>query len=130
MTRPDPTRIARNAQTVFSGAGETALLKSFVSASAGAPLFGVGDQNRFTERIITALFASNLFGSPRPSERDWPGGLIQNADLMMTTEFSIDARDEIVWRNTAYRIVGAAMPENIGGRVMYRNPLKLASRVG
>lgn len=128
MTRPDFERIRRNAQTVFSGNGETATLRTYVSASAGAPKYGVGEQFNYAETIITAMFASNLFGAPRPSERDWPGGQTQNADLMMTTDRAIDARDEIVWRGTAYRVAGAAMPETIGGRVMYRNPLKLASK--
>lgn len=130
MTRPDVERLRRNAATVFSGNGETATLRTYVSASAGAPQFGVAHGLTYNERIITAMFASNIFGAPRPNERAWPAGLTQNAELMMTTEWPVDARDEVVWRGTAYRVAGAAMPETIGGRVMYRNPLRLAAQTG
>jgi hypothetical protein len=47
---------------------------------------------------------------------------------MMTTDSPLGAQSEIVWRGTAYRIAGAAMPENIGGHIMYRNPLTLAAK--
>ena len=130
MPRPDVDLIRRNSQTVFSGNGETAIVRQYVSGIAGTPKFGVADTLAYTETTITAMFASNLFGAPRPSERNYPGGQAQNAELMMTTELAIGAQSEIVWRGTAYRIAGAAMPQNIGGHVMYRNPLTLAARTG
>lgn len=129
MSRPDFERIKRNANVVFAGAGETALLRTFVSASAGSPQYGVGDSFNYTETIVTAMFAAALFGAPRPTEQAWPGGQTQMADLMMTTDRAIGARDEVVWRGTAYRIAGEAMPEHLGGHIMFRNPLKLASKV-
>ena len=130
MTRPDSERIKRNTQTVFGGAGETATIRAYVSGTTGAGRFGVSNTFNYTEVVVTALFASNLFGAPRPSERNLAGGQAQNAELMMTTDTIIHAQSEIVWRGTAYRIAGAAMPQVIGGRILWRNPLTLASVTG
>src|SRR3989304_2221217 len=130
MSRPDFELIRRNSQTVFSGNGETAIIRQYVSGIAGTPKFGVADTLAYTETIITAMFASTLFGAPRPTERGYAGGQAQDASLMMTTDSPIGAQSEIIWRGTAYRVAGATMPQNIGGHVMYRNPLTLAARTG
>ena len=130
MSRPDFERIRQNSQVIFSGNGESVTIRVYVSGVTGAAKYGVADTLAYTETTITAMFASNLFGAPRPAERNYPGGQVQAAELMMTTETPIGAQSEIVWRGTAYRVAGAAMPENIGGYVMYRNPLTLAAKTG
>lgn len=130
MSRPDFESIRRNAAVVFGGAGETAILRQYVSGTSGTPKYGVLDQHNYVSVVITGLFASNIFGAPRPTERMTPGGETQNAMLMMTTDRPLGARDELIWQGTAYRVDGAAMPEHIGGRVMYRSPLKLAGGTG
>lgn len=130
MSRPDVERIRRNAQAVFGGAGETATLRTYVSATTGAAKFGAASTLHYAETIITGLFASNILGAPRPIEMQWPGGLTQAAELMVTTDRAIGAQDELVWRGSAYRAAGAAMPETLGGRAMWRSPLKLAAVTG
>lgn len=130
MSKPDFELIRRNSQTVFSGNGETATVRLYVSGVTGASKYGVADTLAYTETTITAMFASNLFGAPRPTERQYGGGQAQAAEMMMTTNSPIGAQSEIVWRGTAYRIAGAAMPQNIGGHIMYRNPLTLAAKTG
>lgn len=132
MGRPDWERIGRNAGVVFAGAGETAVLRTWVSASAGAGAahFGVQPPDHFADSLITALFASDIFGAPRPFERDRAGGQAQEARLQVTTTQPINARDEIIWRGTAYRIAGGAIPQHLGGQVLYRNSLVLAGPTG
>ena len=84
----------------------------------------------YAETVITALFASDIFGAPRPQERDRAGGQAQEARLMVTTDRPVAARDEIIWRGTAYRVQGDPVPQHLGGQVQYRNPLALAGPTG
>src|SRR3990167_9525778 len=126
MGRPDFEYVRGNARVVFGGAGETATLRTFVSAGAGAAQFGVNPASFYAETVITALFASDIFGAPRPQERDRAGGQAQEARLMGTTDRPVAARDEIIWRGTAYRVQGDPVPQHLGGQVQYRNPLALA----
>ena len=130
MTRPDRDYVRRNARVVLAGAGETATVRQYVSGTTGTPKFGVATTFNYVERTVTGLFASTLFGAPRPNERDLAGGQAQNADMLFTTESALGAQDEIIWRGTAYRVAGATMPEVLGGRVLFRQPLRLASKTG
>jgi hypothetical protein len=130
MSRPDFERIRRNAAVVLGGAGETATLRRYVSGTTGARRFGGANTYHYTEQIVTGMFASNIFGAPRPTERNFAGGQVQDSQLMVTLESAVGARDELVWRGTAYRVAGDAMPEVIGGRVLWRNPLALAGQTG
>ena len=132
MSRPDFERIRRNARVVQAGAGETATLRAYVSASAGAGAarFGAQPVQAFTDSIITGLFASDIFGAPRPQERDRGGGQIQDSRLMVTTDRSVHARDLLIWRGTAYRAAGESLPQNLGANVLWRTPLQLANPTG
>jgi len=58
------------------------------------------------------------------------GGQAQDAQLMATLEVPVGARDELVWRGTAYRLDGSPSPQTIGGRVLWRSPLKYANVTG
>ena len=110
--------------------GTTGTFSGAVSGTTGTPKFGAATTFNYVERTVTGLFASTLFGAPRPNERDLAGGQAQNADMLFTTESALGAQDEILWRGTAYRVAGATMPENLGGRVLFRQPLRLASKTG
>lgn len=123
--RPDFERIRREAANVFAGAGQTALLRTFVTASAGNPRFGIADSLVYSSAIITALFAM-----VNHSEQDRAGGQTPQGTPMMSTDRLIRPRDEVIWLGTAYRAAGAPMPETIGGRVMWRTPLVLANVTG
>ena len=130
MARPDFEYLRRNAHVVAAGAGETATLRAWVSAADGAPHFGVQVSDYYANRLITALFASDIFGAPRPFERDRPGGQAQEARVQVTTDRPLNARDELIWRGTAYRVAGDAVPQHIGGHVLYRHSLVLAGPTG
>lgn len=106
------------------------MLRTYVSAGAGAPQYGVNPPDFFIETLVTALFASDIFGAPRPFERDRAGGQAQEARLQVTLDRPVGARDEIIWRGTAYRVAGDAIPQHVGGQVLYRNSLTLAGPTG
>ena len=130
MGRPDFELVRRNGNVVFGGAGETAVLRTFVSAGAGAPQFGVNSPDYYAATLVTAMFASDIFGAPRPFERDRPGGQAQEARLQVTLDRPINARDEIIWRGTAYRVAGDSIPQHVGGQTLFRNSLTMAGPTG
>ena len=123
--RPDPVRIRNNAAVIFDGAGATASLRSYVSASAGNPRFGVGPGFYYQ----TLPFVG-LFGYLQPQERDQPGGQTQASQFGVTTEFPVKTTDEVIWNSTAYRLDGNPVETRLGGRVLWRSPLKMAGATG
>ena len=54
---PNRTRIGRQSDTIFQYGGQTATLRSYISASAGVSVAGFGSTLYYRERTITALFA-------------------------------------------------------------------------
>ena len=129
MPRPDPSRIAINAGSVFGNAGEVVTRRVYVSASAGNPRFGIANANTYNESLITALFFFAIRGIPSKEIYN-PGGLIEQRSLTVATQVPLNARDELIWRGTAYRVDGAPVPENIGGTVQYQAPIVIASITG
>lgn len=125
MSRPDPARIARNAAVIFDGAGEAATLRAYVSASAAQPKFGVGVAYTYVNIPITGLFHRI-----EPRETDMPGGQTQAAQLGITTDRAVGARDEVLWLGTAYRLDGNPTPITLAGRSLWRSPLKMAGATG
>ena len=95
MGRPDVDRVRRGAQVVRGGAGEPALLRTYVSGGGGNTQYGAGAPLRFAERTITAMFAANVAaqGVPFPTERRLPGGEAQAANLYVSTDEPLNARD-------------------------------------
>ena len=122
MGRPDAALIRRNAQVVFAGAGETATLRAYVSGVSGTPRYGVGDTQAYMAHTITGLF-----GFANAPESLQAGGLTVANQLYISTETAIGPRDELDWRGTAYRVDGAPMPMNLGGRLGWRSPLRLVA---
>lgn len=131
MSRPDPSRIARQAEmVVLANAGETALLRSFVSAAGGVAQYGVQKSNYYTPTVITGAFSVQRAGLGMAQERQAAGGLVMGERLYLTTLSALSPRDELVWRGTAYRADGAPTPQNIGGRVLWQIPLALLGVTG
>ena len=131
MTRPDPTRIARNARTVFGNAGETAILRSYSGNVAGIPRFGIATTNAYTQCIITAMFFYSLKRGIQSQENYSPGGIYETRALNISTTYPLlNARDELIWRGTAYRVDATPMPENLGGTVQYQAPLVMSTPTG
>ena len=130
MPRPDPARLERAAQVVLGNAGETALLRSFVSAAGGTPQYGVQKTLSYTQSVVTGMFRAQRFGMSVPTEAGQAGGQIMVDQLYITTLSALSPRDELIWRGTAYRLDGAPTPENIGGRGMWQSPLVLLGVTG
>src|SRR3989304_3387376 len=122
MTRPDSEYIRRQAAVVLAGAGQTAILRTFVSAAGGSPQFGMNEAESFQQRIITGIFRA-----PSAIERSMPGGFSFGADRLISTDSALASRDEITWQGVRYTVAGSAQIAYLGGRVQYRSPLKLAN---
>jgi len=125
MPRPDPSRIQRQARVTIANAGETATLRQYISATPGTPRFGAGPTYNYNESLFSGVFA---FVTPKEAQA--AGGMFQAGQLAVTTESQLSERDEIMWRGTAYRLDGQPIPQNLGGRVLWRSPLKLAGTNG
>ena len=122
MPRPDATRFQRQVRTIGDSNGETATLRAYVSGMSGTPRYGVGDTQAYMAHTITGLF-----GFAHASERLQAGGLTVTNQLYVSTEIAIGPRDELDWRGTAYRVDGAPVSMNLGGRLAWRSPLRLAA---
>lgn len=120
--RPDWERVQRNAAIIQAGAGETATVRTWVSAGAGSPQFGVQGSDAYTTRIITAMFSRHT-----PVVMQGAGGEIATSLPAVTLFEPLGLRDEIVWNGTAWRVDGAAIPTHLGGRPMYRHLLRQAN---
>jgi hypothetical protein len=126
MTRPDWELLRRNSEYVYAGAGECMTLRVWVSAGGGSPQYGVQAQNYYTETMLTGLLKQY---DPRLAALQ--GGNTQTDMLFVTLPIEMRARDELVYRGSAYRADGNADPETFGaGRVLYHTPLRLANITG
>lgn len=126
MSRPDWEAVKRNAGVVFAGAGETAIVRRYVSGTSGSPQFGVAVTRNYTPILITGLFYTK-----KDRERDLPGGqTYANPQLMLSVPSALDARDEVLWRGTLYRAAGNSIPESIGGRMQFTIPLVQSGPTG
>ena len=122
MPRPDATRLQRQIRNIWDSNGETATLRAYVSGVSGTPKYGVGDTQAYVYRTVTGLF-----GFSNAPERLQAGGFTVSNQLFISTEEFIGLRDELDWRGTAYRVDGQPIPVNLGGRLAWRSPLRLAN---
>lgn len=125
MPRPDYERLQQNMAVLYDGGGEEFQLRQFVSASGAANRFGYENQMQYITRTVTGLFKRYS-----PAEIQRMGGQFQGADLFVTTDFQLSARDELIWNGSAYRIAGNADHQTLGGHVSFHSPLTLASKTG
>ena|SRR3990167_2723186 len=126
MSRPDWESVKRAAGEVFTGAGETATVRRYVSGTTGSPQFGVASVLESIPLTITGLFYTK-----RDRERDLPGGQsYANPQLMMSMPSALHPRDEILWRGQLYRAAGNSIPEIIGGRMQFTIPLVQSGPTG
>lgn len=126
---PDLSRIQRNAAVVFTGAGETATLRTLVATVAGARQFGATDTYQYSESLFTGLFyMRNLQVGTTNAQR--PGGQTELGQQYIATPFPVKASDQIIWRGSAWRVEGSPFPEHIGGRAQWHSPIALANATG
>lgn len=109
---PNPTRMLNQSRDPFQHAGQTATLRSFVSAWTGNPALGLGGGSGYLSRTITALFReAALIQAETPSI----GGLIASNAVQMTTRERVTRNDAIVWRGVVHRLESDPVREHIFG---------------
>ncbi len=108
---PNSARISRQSRAnQFAYAGQTAIWRQYVSASAGRSFMGIGAGSGYRQQVITALFAAAYSGQP---EMQTPAGLIANADFMVTTQVQMKRTDELIWRGVTYRVESDPTPSRM-----------------
>jgi len=104
--RPDFGQIQRQSRQLAEHLGETATWKKYVSASAGRPEAGIGDEPCYVHVTITGLFVPVSF-----DEIAVAGGQLVAGDMRATLVDCLPSKqDEIVWSGVVYRIEADTIP--------------------
>lgn len=111
FSRPDRNRINVQAEQIFQYAGNTATLRTFVSAVTGVPDAGIGSAVYYAQRTITAQFMS----LPSLPENVGGAGLIAAGQFQMVSREKVGRQDELLWRTSTYRIDSDPVPSNLPG---------------
>lgn len=120
MSRPDFNLTIRQARGFAQHIGETATWWKYVSASAGNPVYGIGDEPCYVQRIVTGLFEAVTF-----QEIGAAGGQLVAGDMNATLfDCQPSKQDEIVWSGTTYRVESDVTPQSIVGRKSWRMLLR------
>lgn len=95
-------------------AGQTAIWRQYVSASAGNPAIGLGDSACYVESIITGVFGTppavlNLI------QQQTNAGQQVIADFTVSTRERLTRHDELVWNGETYRVDGDPVPSPLNG---------------
>lgn len=126
MGRPDFKQAQRDLRQIAQYVGETATWRAYVSASAGIPAAGVGDEPCYDERTITGVFRAALFDEVAAA-----GGTFYAGDVIATLlDCKPGARDEVQWSGTNYRLVSDTMPQAIHHRQSWRMVLRRGDATG
>lgn len=99
---PNRNRINNQRGVIFRDAGQTATLRTFVSATVGDSFAGFGDTLSYNDRVITAMFGA--FVLPGVPEVQQPGGMIANNMMTVTTRERVDRDDILLWQGETWRI--------------------------
>lgn len=112
---PNTQRLnAQATETVLQHAGQTAVWRSYVSASAGNPDAGYGSKLYYREQTITAIFGQKP-NMPMLAQGQTYGGQITHGELMVTTTAKIGLQDELIWRGETYRVESDPVPARMVG---------------
>ncbi len=120
MGRPDFNLTMRQARGFAQHIGDTAIWRKYVSASAGNPAYGQGDELCYVERVITGLFVSVTFEEIAAAGGQFIAGDM-NATLLDCTP---GKQDEIKWSGTTYRVESDVNPQALLGRAAWRMLLR------
>ena len=121
---PDYERMSRVRQgmsAVLSYAGETAVWRQYVSASAALSEYGLGSGLTYVSRTITGLFAQL-----RPQEIMQPGGFYQAGDLRCTCFEPISTRDEFLFEGSRYQSITTPVNVSLFGSAAHTTILRRA----
>lgn len=111
---PNPQRIAgQHAANQFTHAGQTAIWRQYISASAGVSVAGFGSTPFYREQLITALFKSTVGFTLTQPEMQTPAGMTVDADFLVVTQQQLHRQDELTWRGTAWRIDSDSQPSKM-----------------
>lgn len=120
---PNNQRIANQQQAnQFAHAGQTAIWRQYISASAGVSVAGFGSTPFYRQQLITALFKSTVGFTLTQPELQTPAGMTVDADFLVVTRQQMHRQDELMWRGTAWRIESDSQPSRLDGS--YINVLK------
>lgn len=118
--RPDFGQHARQQRSIAAFVGETATLRTYVTASAGQPQYGIGNEPVYAERVVTGLF--------RPmtqEEVQAAGGQFIAGDIVATlVDATLGTSDEVVWHGVPYRVESDPLPQPIVGSSAQRIVLR------
>ena len=111
---PNPQRIAAQSQgNQFLYAGQTAVWRQYVSASAGLDYAGYGPTPFYREQLITALFKATQGFTLTQPELQTPAGMTLDADYLVVTQQQLHRQDELVYRGSAWRIDSDSTPSRM-----------------
>src|SRR3990167_8293638 len=97
----------------FHYAGQTAIWRQYISASAGLDYAGYGPTPYYREQLITALFKATMgFTLTRP-EIQTPAGMTLDADFLVVTQQPLHRQDELRWQGSAWRIESDSQPSRM-----------------
>jgi hypothetical protein len=129
MGRPNFNAMQRQQRLVAQHVGETAQLRTFVSAgsiSQRAEAAGYGATYYYQGRIITGLFQAAVFGKYNVA-----GGQFMAGDVIATfVDAMPSARDEITWRGVTYIVQSDPQPQAIVGKSAFRVLLRRGDATG
>ena len=115
------SRIRQGLSAVMQHAGETAVWRQYVSASAALAQYGLGSANTYVSRTITGLFAPL-----RPQEVMQPGGFYQAGDLRCTCFEPISTRDEFLFEGSRYQAITTPVTVSLFGSAAHTTILRRA----
>jgi len=125
MGRPDYGQVRRQQRALGDFVGETAQLRTYVSASAGTPAYGVGDEPQYQTRVVTALLRPVAFDEVQAA-----GGQFFAGDMMaMVLDAAPGPKDEIVYRGVTYRLASDTWPQPLAPSA-YRMVLRRGDATG
>lgn len=111
---PNNRRIANQVtDNQFRFAGQTAVWRSYISASAGLDYAGYGDTPFYREQLITALFKATQGFTLTQPELQTPLGMTVDADYLVVTRQQLKQQDELVYRGSAWRIDSDSQPSRM-----------------
>lgn len=108
---PQDRRQVIQVDEIFRRAGYTATWRQYISASAGDPDLGLGDQLYYREQVVTALIGS-VSGS---RERQTMAGIMTSDEVMVSMREHLARRDELRWRGVTYRVESDPVPASLDG---------------
>lgn len=102
---PNTQRISNQMQAnQFQYAGQTAVWRQFISASAGLDYAGYGSTPFYREQLITALFKATQGFTLTQPELQTPAGMTIDADYLVVTQQKLHRQDELRYMGSAWRI--------------------------